>query len=120
MQRRTGRSGSATELTIPGAPVPGDRKVAKGIVRPGQHRIAKAIAGEMHVAAGWSLSASVDPCPNDFCVRGVAATGLVRSVRCVVVAQCSSRASASPSRNPVSTGISRREVSSAVVYRPRM
>ena len=70
------------------------RFVAKAIVRPGQHRIAKAIAGEMHVAAGWSLSASVDPCPNDFCVRGMAATGLVRSVRSVMVAQCSSRASA--------------------------
>lgn len=43
---------------------------------------------------GRSLSASVDPYSNDFCVRGMAATGLVRSVRSVMVAQCSSRASA--------------------------
>ncbi len=101
-------------------PRPGPSERRQGDRQARQHEIAKAIAGEMHVAAGWSVSASVDPYPNDFCVRGMAAPGLVRSVRSVMVAQCSSGASAEPSRIRYDGRISRREVSSAAAYQPRM
>jgi len=132
--RRKGGPGSGAQISLPahaesvdahgsdpGAWTPRGRprqraRCRQGDRQAGQHQIAKSNRRRDARCRGRSLSASVDPYSNDFCVRGMAATGLVRSVRSVMVAQCSSRARrVAEQESRIDGRISRREVSSAVV-----